>query len=335
MLTADVAFEGWTTESWQRFLRLWQGERKEGPRGGLVLVHDGARVLKMIHTRRGRLPQGMPFSTDLETLAREHGASWALATHRGGLDELMERFGSRLRREDNLTAQALLLLSIVRELINEGAILPWPQPLKGVPLPTAPMIERTTDLLCADGHTLAIGLFDDGKLHTFAAMRRRGVGFDLIGGPEPLYAHIGLLSGDFRRDYRFVAQAIEAAYGPLSLGCFAELSVCRDLLRDPTPGAWSRAVAVREVVLSPIPIAIGLALGVDGARVAADSMQRAFARIDTFGLLAPAIQMARKLIEPGPGDGKVTEALGFNPLEIVRALLAKKNVSENRVDDSL
>ncbi len=323
MLTADVAFEGWTTESWQRFLQLWQGERKEGPKGGLVLVHDGARVLKMIHTRRGRLQQGMPFSTDLASLAKEHGASWALATHRGGLDELMERFGARLGRSDNLTAQTLLLLSIVRELINEGAILPWPQPLQGVPLPTAPMVERTTDLLCADGHALGIGIFDQGKLHTLAVARRRGAGFDLLGGPEPLHAHMGLLSGDFRRDYRFVAQAIEAAYAPLSLGCFAELNVFRDLLRDPTPGAWSRAVAVREVVLSPVPLAIGVALGVDGARVAADSMQRAFARVDTFGLFAPMLQMARKLIEPGPGEGKVTEALGFNPLAVVRALLAK------------
>ena len=32
--------------------------------------------------------------------------------------------------------------------------------------------------------------------------------------------------------------------------------------------AWGRAVAVRDIVLSPIPMAIGLALGVDGARYA-------------------------------------------------------------------
>ena len=327
MLTADVAFEGWTTESWRRFLHMWQGERKAGPKGGLVLVHDGARVLKMIHTRRGRLVPGFPFSTDLAALASEHGASWVLATHRGGLEEIMERFGARLRREDNLTAQALLVLAIVRELIHEGAILPWPQPLSGVPLPTPAMVARTTDLLCADGHALAIGLFDEGKLHTFAVARRRGAGFDLIGGPEPIYPHMGLLSGDFRRDYRFVAQAIEEAYAPLSFGCFAELTVFRNLLRDSTPGAWSRAAAVREVVLSPVPLAIGVALGVDGARVAADTMQRAFARLDTFGLVAPVLQMARKLIEPRPGEGKVSEALGFNPLEVVRALLAKNDAS--------
>ncbi len=323
MLTADVAFEGWTTQSWRRFLEMWQGDREAGPKGGLVLVHDGARVEKMIHTRSGRLVPGLPFSGDLAALASEHGASWALATHRGGLDELMERFGARLRREDNLTAQVLLLLSIVRELINEGAILLWPKPLSGVPLPTAPMVARTTDLLCADGHALGIGLFDEGKLHTLAVLRRRGAGFDLVGGPEPLYAHMGLLSGDWRRDYRFVAEAIEQTYAPLSLGCFAELGVFRELLRDPTPGAWSRAVAVRDVVLSPVPIAIGVALGVDGARVAADSVQRAFARFDTFGLVAPVLEMARKLIEPGPGEEKVTKSLGFNPLVVLRSLLAR------------
>jgi hypothetical protein len=323
MLTADVAFEGWTTQSWCRFLAMWQGDGRQGPKGGLVLVHDGTVVEKLIHTRRGRLAPGMPFSGDVAALAREHGASWVLATHRGGLDELMERFGARLRREDNLTAQGLLLLSIVRELINEGAILPWPQPLSGVPLPTAPMVARTTDLLCADGCALGIGLFDEGKLHTLAVLRRRGAGFDLVGGPEPLYAHMGLLSGDWRRDYRFVAEAIEAAYAPLSLGCFAELGVFRELLRDPTPGAWSRAVAVRDVVLSPVPIAIGVALGVDGARVAADTVQRAFARLDAFGMVVPVLEMAKKWVVPAAGEGKVTRSLGFNPLEVLRSLLAR------------
>jgi hypothetical protein len=183
------------------------------------------------------------------------------------------------------------------------------------------MVERTTDVLCADGYALGLGLFDEGKLHTVAVLRRRGAGFDLVGGPEPLYARMGLLSGDWRRDYRFVAEAIEETYAPLSFGCFAELGVFRGLLRDPAAGAWSRAMAVRDVVLSPVPLAVGVALGVDGARVAADTLQRAFERFDAFGLVAPVLEMARNLLVPAAGESKVTQSLGFNPLEVLRSLL--------------
>ena len=60
MLTPDVRFEGWTTEDWTRFLHLWKPRAPTDveatrPRGGVVVIHDGRRVRKMLHTQKGRL----------------------------------------------------------------------------------------------------------------------------------------------------------------------------------------------------------------------------------------------------------------------------------------
>ena len=79
----------------------------------------------------------------LAQVARAHHASWALALRLGALDEVMERFGARARRGDDLTAQALQLVTIAREMIDEGAIASWPQRLRGLPVPTAHVVRRT------------------------------------------------------------------------------------------------------------------------------------------------------------------------------------------------
>ena len=186
MLTPDVRFEGWTTEDWMRFVRLWQPratpEREPTrPRGGVVAIHEDGQLLKLVHTVRGRLDPtsaappasqadaralalrtGHPSA--LGDLARAHHASWALGLRLGALDEVMERFGARARRGDDITAQALQLVGIVREMMNEGAITSWPQRLRGLPVPTPALLRRTLDALCADGHAILLGLFDGGGL---------------------------------------------------------------------------------------------------------------------------------------------------------------------------
>ncbi|HLK39071.1 MAG TPA: hypothetical protein VKU41_20055, partial [Polyangiaceae bacterium] len=258
----------------------------------------------------------------LGPLARQHHASWALSMRLGALDEIMERFGERARREDDLTAQSLHLVTIVRDLIAEGAIATWPQRLRGIPVPTPPVVRRTMDALCADGHTIGLALFDGGDLWTAFVARRRGPAFDLIAGPEELRAGIGLLSGDWRRDYRHFADAVEDCYGPLGFGCFAELSTFRALQTDPRPGAWSRAVAVRDVVIAPIPAAVGLALGFDGARFALRGLLTITARVAPLAFMGPAIDAARARVARVTGKD-IPALLGFDPLAALRALLQR------------
>jgi hypothetical protein len=344
LLTHDVRFEGWTTDDWLRFLRLWQprataDKEPTRPRGGVIVVHEDGEVLKLLHTRLGRLDPtaGAPppsqagaraialsagHPSALGTLARAHHASWALAMRLGALDEVMERLGARVRRGDDLTAQSLLLVGIARDMIAEGAIASWPQRLRGIPVPTPQVVRRTLDALCADGRAIALGLFDAEGLWTAFVARRRGPAFDLIAGPDELRPALGLLSGDWRRDYRHLARTVEERYAPLGFGCFAELSTFRCLQTDGRPGAWSRAVAVRDVVIAPMPAAVGLALGVDGARYALEGLKLLTGRIAPFAAIGPMIDAARSRVARTTGKD-VGALLGFNPLAALRALLQR------------
>ncbi len=343
MLTPNVRFEGWTTEAWLRFLRLWQPRAiaDRGPKpaqGGVIVVHDDGEVLKLLHTRQGRLDPASAANPDqgeahalalrngrpsaLAQLARVHGASWALGMRLGALDEVMERFGARARRGDDLTTQSLMLVGIAREMFDEGAITAWPQRFRGVPIPTPQVVRRTLDAICPDGRAIALGLFDAGDLWTAFVARRRGAAFDVFAGPDELRPALGLLSGDWRRDYRHLAGAVEDRYGPLGFGCYAELETFRALQTDGRPGAWSRAVAVRDVVIAPMPTGVGMALGFDSARFALKGLISLTGRIVPVGLLGPMVDAARSRIAKLTGKD-VGALLGFDPLAVLRGLLER------------
>lgn len=329
MLTPDVRFEGWTTETWTRFLHLWKpratpDREATRPRGAVIAIHEEGRLRKLLHTRTGRLdPRGVAWPVPLSELAELHNASWALSAHAGALEEIMERLGARLRRTDDLIAQSLLVVAIVREMVAEGAIERWPRRLQGVPPPTDAMVRRSLDALCPDGHAMVLGVFRHGELWTAATARRRGAGFDVLAGPEELSVRMGLLSGDWRRDYRHLSRAVEEQYAPLAMGCFAELDRFRELQVDARPGAWGRAVVVRDVVLSPMPVGIRLALGADGARFAFETFRTVVGRSDALRRLEPLMVHARETLGRAAGDRDVSTILGFDPLEALRALLRR------------
>ncbi len=339
-----MRFEGWTTEDWLRFLRLWQpraAPEKEPtrPRGGVVVVHEDGEVLKLLHTRLGRLDPAVAAAPPSEagaralalsaghpsalgTLARAHHASWALSMRLGALDEVMERLGARVRRGDDLTVQSLLLVTIAREMIAEGAIASWPQRLRGIPIPTPQIVRRTFDALCPDGRAIALGLFDADGLWTSFVARRRGPAFDVVAGPDELRPALGLLSGDWRRDYRHLARTVEDRYAPLGFGCFAELSTFRALQTDGRAGAWSRAVAVRDVVIAPMPAAVGVALSFDSVRYAMEGLKLLTGRIAPLAAIAPMLEAARSRVARRTNKD-VSALLGFDPLAALRALLQR------------
>jgi hypothetical protein len=346
VLTPDLRFEGWTTEDWLRFVRLWQprpapAPARDGsaPHGGIIVVHDEGEVLKILHTRHGRLDPvsfvspaseagthalalrtGQPSA--LARLARAHDAGWALGMRLGALDEVMERFGARARRGDDLTAQALMLVGIARDMIGEGAITTWPQRLRGLPIPTPQVVRRTLDALCGDGRAVTLGLFDGGELWTAFVARRRGAAFDVLAGPDELRPALGLLSGDWRRDYRHLARAVEERYAPLGFGCFAELGTFRSLQTDGHPGAWSRAVAVRDVVIAPMPTGVAVAIGFDGVRYALRGLFALSGRLAPLAALSPMVDAARARVAKATGKD-VGALLGFDPLAVLRALLER------------
>lgn len=340
MLAPDVRFEGFTATDWIRVLSLFRPRPStretrdpERPRGGVVGVHAGGRLRKLVHTEAGRLrveggaaPRPEPASArpgwplSAESLAERHHASWAVTIEVGTLETIMERFGARAQRGDDFTAQTLCLLQLAREEHLAGRIDLWPARLRGAPIPTAGMVRGTLDSVCGVGRTMVVGLFEAGELWTSIALRRDARGFNLILGPDEIREDMGLLAGDWRRDFRHLARAIEHRAGPISLGCFAEASRIRELEVDPNPGAWARAVAVRDVILSPVPPALAIPLGIDAGRAALTALRAVAERVDPVGVVGPAV---RRLLERGGGEADVAARLGFQPLELLRRLLSR------------
>lgn len=330
MLAKDVRFEGFTATDWGRFLSLWKPQRPAGaerdparPRGGVIAVYEGPRLRKLMHTKVGRLrlddaARDWPLSA--AELAHRHAASYALAIEAGALERLMDRFGQRARRGDDLTTQVLTLIGLAQEEIGRGALELWPARLSGAPLPTATMVRTTLDAVCPVGRAMVVGLFQDGEVWTSIALHRGPTGFDRILGPDEIRDAMGLISGDWRRDYRHIARAVEQRTGPLALGCFAEVATFRRLEVDPMPGAWSRAIAVRDVILSPIPMPIAIPLGIDVGWAAVSAFKSIAERVDPFGIVGPTLESFRTAAR-----GKEIDALfGFDPLELLRRLITRE-----------
>ena len=216
----------------------------------------------------------------------------------------------------------LTLLGLLRDELQAGRIDLYPRRLSGVPLPSPAMVRGTLDTLCRPGRSVLLGLFEGGEVWTSIALRRGQGGFDFILGPEDLRGAMGLVSADWRRDYRHLTEAAERRLGPLALGCFGEVTTFRSLIVDPSPGAWARAIAIRDVILSPVPPALALPIGLDAGRAAIWALRSWAQRLDPFGVAQPAIAALDRLRASPVGSGFAT-ALGFEPLELLRRLLAR------------
>lgn len=290
MLARDVTVEDFDSEDWIRIGRIVRGERPSAPgasggaSGGLLLIADGARIVKLLHTVRGRIPaEGVDPESSLEELARAHGAGWAVRLYPGALRLLSARFAERLERADDFVAQASKLFEVARELEADGAVEVFPSKLGSWPAPSPRAVKLFVDAICPVGKSIVLAALDGHDLTTCVAIHRGRSGFDRIVGPERVRRETGLWSGDWRRNYRGVARAVELAVGPLALGGFAEQRTWSRLVRDRTPGAWAAAVASRDVVFYPMAPALAIPLGIDVGRVAW-AMARELA--DRFGIVA-------------------------------------------------
>jgi len=296
MLTKDVRFEGWTTEDWSRLLSLWKSSGEAGgqPRGGLIVIHSQGRIRKILHTARGRIEKdGVAWPSPLGTLAAEHGARWALASPTGGLENIAERFGARCRREDDLASQARLMLGILKELVEAGTIEIWPNRIDRLSLPQGPFFEHTFEALYPPGQFALVALFHEGELYTSIAFERGQGGISRIVGPADLRPRMTFLSGDFRRDYRYALAAAEDTLGPIAFACFTALDVFRGLQREPSWGAWLRAFAVRDVIVTPMRGSLVGPMAADAAIWAAGMTNSLGKRWESLALLLSQWQRRR------------------------------------------
>src|SRR4051794_5606710 len=101
----------------------------ERRRGGVVAVHTGGRLVKLLHTHAGRLrldDLAHEWPVSAAELARRHDASWAASLEATVLTTIMDRFGARSRRGDDLTTQLVTLTELGRDELVAGRIELWP-----------------------------------------------------------------------------------------------------------------------------------------------------------------------------------------------------------------
>jgi hypothetical protein len=333
MLSPDVRVEGFSAEEWLRLAHVLRPPGKPvsatpGAVGGVVAVTTSGRLRKLISTRTGRIDLSPhPWPLELHELATRHGARWAVELTTGSLERLADRFADRLRRADTYLSQILQLLLVLRELEASDEVKVWPWPVAEWPIPTERAFVGALDALCPQGHVALMGVFARGELYTAVAARRGVRGIDAIMGPDELRPFMGLLSGDWQRDYRFLAEAAERAVGPLGLGCFGELYTFQSLANSPA-GAWAQAVASREIVLSPVTPGIAVPLGLDAGRAVWAQVRGIAERfgasswLDAAGRLGPALDRGMPLFE-----SDVKTWLGFDPLRLLSRLMSRHEAS--------
>lgn len=335
MITQDVSFEGFTATDWQRLADVFQPPSGMGPasleapasaRGGVIAVTTGNRLRKLLHTKHGRIALGeAEWPMKLPELAGRYDASWAAELSVGALEELVERFSERVRPRQEYLEQALELARALRELESEGLLAMWPKRIADIPLPGSRVIGTALDLFCGEGRAVALGVFRHGELYTGLVARRRGLGFDRIVGPDELRPEMGLLSGDFRRDYRHFAAAAERAVGPLSVGAFGELLTFQSLAKDPAPGAFALAVASRELLLAPTSPALAVPIGLDVGRAAFAGLRGLAQRFGASGALSPMLDRAEEFV-----SRDLTGLLGFDPWALLVSLFERDRSSRER-----
>ncbi len=332
MLSRDLRFSGFSARSWQHLVSLF--DPSEGPAGehvaaqdelakhGTVVVTEAAdgSACAAFHTDRGSIDTGSYTSrADLPQLCERQLALRGVVVRRGAIEELTERAALRVLAEDDYVSQWLALLAVARELERDGLLHFWPS-RAAIPLPSSAVVARTLDVVLPDEHSFLAVVWEGSEIWTALLLRRRGGDIDLIAGPELVSDVTGPLGGDYRRDHRTLSQAVSRAIAPVHIGLFAERERLTQLLRDPRPGAWAKAIAVRDVIIDPAPAYVHVAAGADALRAAAASTSQWLGGLD---ILAPFEPLARIVREQVVHVASVTNLLGWNPLQTLAGRLRK------------
>jgi hypothetical protein len=325
VLSTNLRVTGYDAVTWLRLVSLFEPPRpiatigEVTPQGLLVVVEDEqGRGCAGFVADRGSVPTDDYASrADLAKLCERHRARRGIAMRQGTIEAITERAADQVLHTDDYAVQWLAIWAATRELEREGALYFWPERQPRIPVPSPQMVTRAIDVLLPDERSFVAVLWDETELWTALVLRRRAGQIDLIGGPELVHEITGPLAGDFRRDQRAVSRAIGAAIAPVQLGLYAQRRRFERLLRDPEPGAWAKAIALRDVIIDPSPAYVHVAVGADALRATARRTGRLLGGIDLMSYIEPAARYAREQIA---NVSSVTNMLGFNPLQ----LLARK-----------
>lgn len=320
MIDRDLRFGGFSAEQWIRLMSLWTRvpARSSTPSASgtvFVVLDDDNQVISALHTRRGPLePSAAINMANAQSVCEHYAAARAFVLRDGAMEVLVERAAMQTFMRDNYVGQWIGLLNAARSLAADGQIHAWPESIASWRIPSAYSVARGLDALLPDNTSLTLVLWKDQAVWTALSLSKQAGVIEHIVGPEILARWSGPLGGDYRRDYRPIARAISKHLAPLHLGVFAEETLFRKLLADPSPGAWARAIAVRDVIVYPSPGYISVAVGADAMRAVAQRSALALSRIDFGGLLSPFAEASRRALQAAPD---LTARLGIDSLRNV------------------
>lgn len=280
MISEDFAFFGFDESSWNRLVSLVVGAKE--PRGVVVVVVNGAGVaIRGFHTRCGSLdPTTLPPAGDLEALCDAMEADACIVIRDRATEDFADYLADPLDPERDLVARITQFVRVLRELGNGRWVRIWPNPFPDLRLAAAPAARSATDLLLPDGRCAVLGIFDQGALWTGAVLRRNDGQFDVFAGPVAMRDWTGTLGGDWKRDHRVLARAVERKLGAVQVGLFMERKTAVRLLQDRSPGGWALAFAARELLVYPLPAFASAALGLDVLRGTAQLALQVFEGIE-------------------------------------------------------
>ncbi|MET0390209.1 MAG: hypothetical protein ABW321_29830 [Polyangiales bacterium] len=325
MLSANLRVTGYDAITWSRLISLFEARQQHGAPNeparndgyaALVVVEDatGAACAAFIANRGPITASEYKSRADLGTLCEQHGVRRGIALRLGTIEELTERAAEQVLRTDDYAAQWLALFEAARALEREGALYFWPASTNAAALPSPQLITRALDVVLPDEHSFVAALWDESELWTALVLRRHGGQFDLIAGPELVLDVVGPLSGDYRRDHRAVSRAISTSIAPVQLGIYSQRRRFQRLLREAEPGAWAKAIALREVIIDPSPAYVHIAVGADALRATARRTGQLLGGIDFMTYIEPVARYAREQVA---NVASVTGMLGFNPLQLL------------------
>ncbi len=256
------------------------------------MVAEGDEIVSVTHSLHGAVAQAAytPEAGDLANWVQHTGSRWGLSVTPASLVALERELDARLAAHASALDTWLNLARVTHEQSRAGAVGLWPAPAPTTSTPAATgVFDRTVGFVVPEGHCFALALFDDSGVYSACALRRSNAGFDLVAGPRALVHRAGLLSGDWRRDYRLLNEAVATLYGPVALGCYAETRTIDKLTAAPGARAWATALAMRELVVSPAPAAFTLGLGVGAMRTALRDMAELARRASGSDIASDAI----------------------------------------------
>ena len=280
MISEDFAFFGFDEASWDRLVSLLAGSNE--PHGVLVVVVNRAAVpVAYFHTERGSIaPSLLPPPVVLEALCEVAEARACIVMRERAMSAVQSYLAEPLDKGQDFVSRVMRFAHVLRQLGNGNWLRVWPNPLPDLLLAAAPAARSATDLVLPDGHSVVLGVFEQGELWTAAVVRRSGGKLDVFAGPGAISEWVGPLGGAWQRDHRVLTDAIEGELGPIHLGLFMERPTAERLIRDRQAGEWARAFATRDLIVHPLPGFVAAGLGFDLVRGAAQLAGQLFEGIE-------------------------------------------------------